>query len=390
MKYKKVKLGEVCTMSSGGTPSRSKHEYYGGSILWAKISDIENAKTGIITETEEKITEQGLKAINNRIFETNTLLLAMYGSVGKTAITGCRLSTNQAILGIRPSKDDIISLHFLKFWLQYKKADLLNRAVGGTLQNISLGIVKNLEIPLPDLPTQRHIAEVLDKADALRQQNRQLLALYDQLLQSTFIELFGDPVKNPKGWEVKKLGEVCKDIVDCPHSTPNHKNVPTDYPSIRTTEIKNGTIEWSSMKYVEIDEYNLRTRKLKPSEGDIVYGREGSFGDAIIIPKNTTMCLGQRVVLLRVNEKICNNIFFWSMVRSDYVYNQAVKKTSGSTVGHVNVKDIKLFLLILPPLPLQAHFAQIVEQIEVQKAQVGRSLAESEALFAGLLAGYFG
>ena len=94
--------GEIGQMSSGGTPSRANAEFYGGTFPWAKISDIESAKSGVITDTEEKITDAGLKAINNRIFEKNTLLLAMYGSVGKTAITGTRLSCNQAIRVSRP------------------------------------------------------------------------------------------------------------------------------------------------------------------------------------------------------------------------------------------------------------------------------------------------
>src|SRR5690606_40458033 len=99
--WEKVKLGHLCKMNSGGTPSRSKPEYYkGGNIPWVKISDIENAKGGVIVDTEEKITLDGLKSINNRIFKPGTLLLAMYGSVGKVAFLNKEMSTNQAILGI--------------------------------------------------------------------------------------------------------------------------------------------------------------------------------------------------------------------------------------------------------------------------------------------------
>ena len=384
MKYKKVKLGEVCTMSSGGTPSRSKHEYYGGSILWAKISDIENAKTGIITETEEKITEQGLKAINNRIFETNTLLLAMYGSVGKTAITGCRLSTNQAILGIRPSKDDIISLHFLKFWLQYKKADLLNRAVGGTLQNISLGIVKNLEIPLPDLPTQRHIAQVLDKADALRQQNRQLLAFYDQLLQSTFIELFGDPVKNPKGWEVKSVIDCCESCIVPGRDKP--KSFTGEIPWITTDDLVQLWITGKSKKNLgllqkEIEE--VRARKIP--KNSVIMTCVGDLGVVSIAERDLIM--NQQLHAFVCGDKIVN--FFLAYVLS-YQKGYMYKMASTTTVPYMNKTVCNSIPVILPPLPLQAHFAEVVAQIEVQKAQAGRSLAESEALFEGLLAGYFG
>jgi type I restriction enzyme S subunit len=101
MQFEKVKLSELCNMNSGGTPRRGTLEYYGGEVPWAKISDIENAIGGEIFTTEEYITHDGLKSIGNKIFPKGTLLLAMYGSVGKTAIAGVDLSTNQAILGIR-------------------------------------------------------------------------------------------------------------------------------------------------------------------------------------------------------------------------------------------------------------------------------------------------
>jgi type I restriction enzyme S subunit len=96
----KVKLKELCFMQSGGTPSRRKLEYYVGDIPWAKISDLEKTKDGYISYTEEHISIEALKSINNRFFKSGTLLLAMYGSVGKTAITKIDLTTNQAILGI--------------------------------------------------------------------------------------------------------------------------------------------------------------------------------------------------------------------------------------------------------------------------------------------------
>ena len=150
----KVKLKDICSMQSGGTPSRSKSEFFSGSIPWAKISDLEKSKDGFIYETEEHITDEALKSINNRFFKVGTLLLAMYGSVGKTAISKIDLSTNQAILGINIVDEKKVDIKYLRYWFTTIKEQLLNRAVGAALANISLGIVKELEIPLPSIATQ--------------------------------------------------------------------------------------------------------------------------------------------------------------------------------------------------------------------------------------------
>ena len=153
---KHVKLEQLCKMQSGGTPSRKNIDYWdNGDILWAKISDLENSPDGYIYDTEEKITSIGLNSINNRFFPINTLFLAMYGSVGKVAISKKEMSTNQAILGINIIDEKVLDIKYLKFWFYNTKTELLDKAVGVALKNISLGLVKNLEIPLPPLATQR-------------------------------------------------------------------------------------------------------------------------------------------------------------------------------------------------------------------------------------------
>ena len=116
MNWERVRLGEVCNMKSGGTPSRKKSSFFGGNIKWCKISDIENATEGIVYDTEEKITEEGLSDINGRIFSEGTLLLAMYGSVGKVAFINEQMSVNQAILGINIKNLDILDSKFLYYW----------------------------------------------------------------------------------------------------------------------------------------------------------------------------------------------------------------------------------------------------------------------------------
>jgi len=111
MSWPKVKLGALCDTKSGGTPRRGNSEYYSGEIPWVKIGDLD-AQNGVILDTDEKITEAGLASIGNRIFEKGTILLSMYGSVGKVAIAGRKLAINQAILGLKIKDEKLLNPRF--------------------------------------------------------------------------------------------------------------------------------------------------------------------------------------------------------------------------------------------------------------------------------------
>ena len=209
---RKVKLSDVCDISSGGTPSRNNPEYFNGDIPWAKISDIENADNGVVYATEEHISPEGLKNIRGKLFPKGTLLFAMYGSIEKVGITGRALSTNQAILGIRPRRDDEIDLNYLKSWFGSNKQKLINQGRGVALKNLSATIVRNLEIELPTLNDQIRIAHLLGKVEGLIAQRKQHLQQLDDLLKSVFQEMFGDPVRNEKGWNIEPCEKVVFDI----------------------------------------------------------------------------------------------------------------------------------------------------------------------------------
>lgn len=161
-------LGRICEIESGGTPLRSRREYYGGGIPWVKISDI-SACPGLVTKTEETLTTEGLRAIRGRLFPVGTVLLAMYGSIGKVAVAGVELSTNQAILGIGIKDKARLDARYLVHWLEHMRGWLTSRGNGVAQQNISAGMVRSLKIPLPKLEEQLRISSTLDRVSTLRQ-----------------------------------------------------------------------------------------------------------------------------------------------------------------------------------------------------------------------------
>lgn len=390
MSWKKVKLGDLCDMNSGGTPRRNNPDYYNGDIPWAKISDIESAN-GFIETTEEKISIEALQSIGNRIFPKGTLLLAMYGSVGKTAITGIEMSTNQAILGIRPKDESKIYLPYLKYWFHFIKESLMHRAVGGTLQNISLGIVKELQIPLPPLPIQQKIAAILDQADALRKKDRQLLTKYDELLQAVFYDMFGDPVKNEKGFAVKQLGSLIEkkeDLVDGPFGSS--VNTKVDYiekgeiPVIRTKNVYNFEFVEDDLKFMTREKYEtIKRSQVLP--GDIILTKVGTIGNVCIFPEHLKEGVLSTTGSCRIrpNEKIINKQFLLYVLHLLKPF--LLRLASEGVQAFLNMSHIKSIPIILPDIKKQNAFGILAQNIQKQKLQVKQQIEQSETLFQSLL-----
>ena len=217
--------------------------------------------------------------------------------------------------------------------------------------------LKAINIPLAPLSEQQSIVDYLDSA----------FAKIDAMKANA--EKLKEMLEPKEGWEEKMLKDICSDIVDCPHTTPQKVGFPTQYPCIRTSELKGGSIDWSTMQYLDEDEYKKRVSRLVPKPNDLVYGREGTYGDAVLLPNGYSFSLGQRTMLLRPNEiYIISRFLLYSMI-SPHVYQQAKAKNSGCGVGHVNVKDIKVFRIGLPTIDIQQS---IVATLDSLKSKVDR------------------
>jgi type I restriction enzyme S subunit len=379
-----VRLENICDIKSGGTPSRNEKDNYGGLIPWAKISDIE-ASNGNLFTTEETITEKGLKAIHNRIFDKGTLLFAMYGSVGKIAFTQVKVSTNQAILGINIKDESKLYDRYLYYWLLRKKHEFLHLANGVTQKNLSTTFVRNLEIPLPPIASQRRIADILDKADEIIRKRKEAIALTEQLQKSIFLDMFGDPVTNPKGWEIIKFSKVCERITVGVVVKPASYYVNSGVPAIRSLNIKPGKIVLDDVVFFSKEDNDTKLSKTKLKARDLILVRSGQPGTAAVVPQDLDGINAIDILIVTPIKKLIDPDFLCSFFNSSGGRSLVLSEQRGQIQKHLNVGSLSKSFIPFPPLELQKDFSLKLTKIEKIKRKKIQSLQESENLFNSLL-----
>lgn len=384
IKYPNVPLGQICNIEIGRTPSRNQPKYWGNGYSWLSIADMKNFK--FLSETKEQVTDLAIGECNMKLVPQGTLLFSFKLSVGKVGIASKDLFTNEAIAALKIKSEKEVYQPFLYHALGFLNFDGKgDRAVKGiTLNKAKL---RELLIPLPSLSEQKRIAEILDKADALRQKNKQLLAAYDELQQATFLDMFGDPITNPKGLEKVNLNKIARlergRFSPRPRNDPSYFNGP--YPFIQTGDIsKSGN---------RLDSYTqtLNDKGIKVSKrfekGTIVIAIVGATIGATAILELDVYATDS-IIGISVNKKLANNIFlefvmqFWKPI--------LLKIAPEAARANINLEILGRLDIIVPPITFQDQFAKVVENIEAQKTLVKQSLQESEDLFNGLVQKAFG
>ena len=382
------KIGDVCQVSAGQGAPQGEDSYSDVGTPFVKAGNLVELINGKQESDIQKVSDEVAKAHRLVLYKTGSVVFAKSGmSCMKghvyTLKNDCYVVSHLAILQPRN-----ISSAYLNYYLQHHKPNNLIKDEG--YPSISLKDIENSIISLPsNIEQENRVVSELDKINELIRLKKEQLKDYENLAQSIFYEMFGDPVENKKGWEERTMQDLCVNIVDCPHSTPKKVDYITDYPCIRTSELRGGSISWATMQYLDEDEYNIRIARLKPEAGDIVFGREGTIGDAVILPLGYNFSLGQRTMLLRADTSIVSNIFLHRIILSDWIKHQIEYVNVSSTVAHVNIRDFKKFTVPLPPLQLQQVFASRITQIEALKAEVQRTIKDLETLLASRMQYWF-
>jgi type I restriction enzyme S subunit len=254
--------------------------------------------------------------------------------------------------------------------------------VGGSLLRARPSEVYKISIPLPPLPEQRRIAAILDAADALRRKRRAALSELDTLLQTTFIDLFGDPVTNPKGWASTNIDSVSEKVTDGDHHTPQRSS--SGFKLLSARNVLDGEIDLVNTDFVEKSEYERMIKRCKPEMDDILISCSGTIGRVSRIKFNEPVVLVRSAALIKPKKEMIHPVFLESVLRTPQLKSKMLQAAKSSSQANLFQKPIKELTIPLPPLPLQHHFAAIVAGVERQKERMRAHLGELDALFASL------
>lgn len=243
--------------------------------------------------------------------------------------------------------------------------------------------LKRAWFPLPPLPEQRRIAAILDKADAVRRKRQQTLDLADDFLRSAFLDLFGDPVTNPKGWPIKKLGDIAQKITDGEHLNPSFTQ--EGMPMVMARNVLEDRVDVLSTKSVRQDLGEGFRRKCDPEKRDLlIVSRGATIGRLCVVDVDTPFCLMGSVILVKPKSSQVESSFLREFLKHPGS-QRSLQRTSGSSAQQaIYLKDVKMLDCFLPPLSLQRQFAALDAAVRTLKTTDRLSIDKQTQLSAAL------
>jgi type I restriction enzyme S subunit len=367
---------------TGKTPPTQEVKYFDGEVNWYTPGDLDKGK--YLSTSKRTLTNLAFEEKKAVVFPKNTLIVGCIGDIGKLGITVDDCSSNQQLTGIYPN--DNVDVNYLYYWFKGNKSlidSYANNAVVPILNNRTLETIK---LPIPPLPQQQKIANILDAADALRQNDKALIAKYDELTQALFLDMFGDPVSNPKGWEKIRFDELVSK--DCPLTygiVQPGEEFDNGVPCVRPVDLVSQYIKIDNLKKIDpIISSKFKRTLLKG--GELLLSVRGSVGvisiaDDSIKGSNVT----RGIVPIWFDSNVSNKLFFYYLYNTKEIQREIKSLARGATLIQINLKDLREIEIIKPNLSLQNQFAERVAVIEEQKAIAQKSIEKSESLFNSLL-----
>lgn len=379
----KYKISDIFDLQMGKTPSRDEQSFWNSNdYKWVAISDFDDCK--YIENTSEYISSQAVKKTGIKIVPKNTVIMSFKLSIGKVAITKEDMYTNEAIMAFFNKGVVNIELSYLYYLLKSYKWDLLaQRAAKGKslnkeiLNNATLWFHNNIQ-------TQKEIVAVLDKVTSLISKRKKQLEKLDILVKSKFIEMFGDPVLNPKGWEKKKLGEVYTIISGTTPDTNEQKYWNGTNLWVTPAELNNEIYINTTARKITDEAIKAKSLKVIPKFSVLLSSR-APIGKLAI---NTADMYCNQGFKCFINSKVLHSIYtyFYLLHRVEYIQSLG----RGATFKEVSKEIVANIEIQVPPLDLQNQFAEFVEQVEKNKENIKSSLNQLETLYNALMQEYFG
>lgn len=381
------KLGEVCCPKS---KIQRATKCFGGSdeILYIDISSIDNSVQEVNSITSFTMSNAPSRA-QQKVEYGDIIVSTVRPNLKNVAVIkqhDSNLVVSSGFCVLRTTDD--IERNYL---FRYITSDIFTQHLMKLTTGANYPAVRDLDvrdstIPLPPLSTQLAIVSELDKIKELIRLKKEQLKDFDNLAQSLFYEMFGDPVENEKGWDVKKLKDISREIGDGLHGTPEYSEVDTGCYFINGNNLENGTIvikentkmvseKTKAKHYIEMDDFTILV-SINGTLGKVAFYN----GENVILGKSACY-----IKLEAYNDKK----YIFELLKSDYFKRYAESECTGTTIRNVSLKSMRNFRCPLPPLPLQRLFAQRIEQIEREKSEVQKSIQDLETLLASRMQYWF-
>ena len=369
-----VALPEVATIIMGQSPPSSYYNTRGEGLPFfqgkADFGDLYPTVRMFCTEP-------------NKVAEAGDILISVRAPVGPTNISPAKCCIGRGLAAIRCSQ--AIESKYLLYFLRFYEPELVRVSSGSTFDAISRDDLENIQVPLPPLPEQKRIAAILAKADRLRRLRRTARDLSDTYLQSVFLEMFGDPVSNPKGWEVCSLKTLVQpgDRINYGVVQPG-SDFPGGVPIVRVGDFDDIAITTETLKRIDpAMEAKYKRSRLRGDE--VLIACVGSIGKiALASDKLKGFNVVRAVARVPVNDSI-NRLFLASYLATPFIQRYFNRETRTVSQPTLNIEQIQETPIFVPPLPLQQQFAHIVHQFERLRAQQREAERQAEHLFQTLL-----
>lgn len=389
--WRKVKIPKVLFFQEG--PGVRNWQFTDKGIKLLNVGNINNGKVDLNKTKIYLSEEEATSTYKHFLIDEGDLLIACSGIVvdnfhNKISFAEKEhlpLCLNTSTMRFKALSDEV-DLNYFKYYLQtiHFTAQLRRLITGSAQLNFGPSHIKKIDLLLPPLETQKHIAQILDDAAALRDKTAQLIQEYDALAQSIFLDMFGDPVKNEKGWDKTNIGEVCLKVTDGEHGTVERVEKGRLY--LMARNIRENFIDLNDVSYISEENHQKIYKRCNAEFGDILLVCVGAtIGRLTITPKMEEFSLARSVALLKPNYEVINSYFLYNFLNSSKIQN--IIKSSGNTSAQAGLYtgQIKKIHILLPPITLQNQFAEKIALIEQQKELAKQELKESEDLFNCLL-----
>lgn len=355
-----VRLGDVCEVVSGATPSRSVPEYWNGDIRWVTPKELAKLGGPRISETAEKITPAGFRSSSTRMLPIGAVLFSSRAPIGHTAIVATPMCTNQGFKSLVPSTG-VVS-EYLYWAMRWSTPRIEAAASGTTFKEVSKADIEAFEIPLPRVEEQRRIAAILDEADAIRRKRREALGLLDDLLRSTFLQMFGDLRNRVSPWP---WGTCRTDVKMASGKSP--KGIAASKPTEIPIYGGNG-----------VNGFATEPLYLQPV---IVVGRVGQYCGATHLTEGPCWVTDNAIVVEVESQRELHPVY----LATCFQFASLRDVVSGLDLPFINQEMLRSLEIPRPPYDVQLEFVERRAAILAQRRLSDVGLLESETLFSSLL-----